>query len=116
MQIQLKAPKIWLANEAIDFRKGINRLCEYVAAHYHQSLENHIYIFYNSARNQVKLLAYHRNGFMLICKRLEKKKFIIKHNGPSLYEINEKQLSWLLAGLDWLEMSGWSELTFNDYF
>jgi transposase len=116
MQIQLKAPKIWLANEAVDFRKGLDRLCEHVGAHYHQVLEDNIYIFYNQAKNKIKLLAYHRNGFILICKRLEKKKFTIKQKEPVPYEINEKQLSWLLAGLDWLNMSGWNDLPYDDYF
>ncbi len=116
MQIQLKAPKIWLANEAIDFRKGANGLCQYVAEHYHEAVGEHIYIFYNQARNKIKLLAHHRNGFMLVYKVLDKNKFICKQIGTGPYEMTEQQLSWLLAGLDWVKMSEFSDISYNDYY
>jgi hypothetical protein len=30
--------------------------------------------------------------------------------------LDEKQLSWLLAGLDWVGMSDWKELEFEHYY
>ena len=116
MQLQLSAPKIWMATEAVDFRKGVNSLCGYIVTHNRPSLEDHIYIFYNRARNKLKLVARHHNGFVLVYKCLDKKKFIIKRNESDFYELNEKQLSWLLGGLDWVEMSGMNEVKFDDYF
>jgi len=116
MQLQLSAPKIWLATQPVDFRKGVNGLCEQVAARFDQSLEDHIYVFYNQAKDKLKLLAHHRNGIVLIYKRLDKKKFTLKPHASGLYEINDQQLSWLLAGLDWLDMSHFNELTYSDYF
>ncbi len=116
MQIQLKAAKIWLANEAVDFRKGANGLCQHVAEHYHEAIGEQLYIFYNQARNKLKLLAYHRNGFMLVYKTLDKNKFICKHKDDGPYEMNEHQLSWLLAGLDWITMSEFSDISYDDYY
>ncbi len=116
MQIQLKAKTIWLAEHSVDFRKGANGLCEYVASHYKKSFDDTIYVFYNNAKDKLKLLAYHRNGFVLIYKRLEKKKFTVVKNSDGLYELSEKHLSWLLAGLDWLDMSSPTALFYDDFY
>ena len=116
MQIQLKAPKIWLANEPVDFRKAINGLSELVSEHFKHRIEGAIYVFHNRAKNRLKLLSFHRNGAMLIYKQLDKRKFTLKQNNSELYEINESQLSWLLAGLDWVEMSAFETHTYDDYF
>jgi len=116
MQIHLKAPKIWLANEAVDFRKGIHTLCSYVAAQFERTIDESIYIFYNQARNKLKLLSWHRNGYVLIYKCMDKKRLSIQRNETGLLEMNEQQLAWLLAGLDWQALSGFEELSYEDYY
>lgn len=118
MQVQLKAPHIWLATEAVDFRKSINGLQVLVEGTFDKKLGNAIYIFFNRARNRLKILAYHRNGSMLIYKVLDKNKFTIKEDtlDVDIYELNEQQLSWLLAGLDWIEMSKFEEINYSDCF
>jgi hypothetical protein len=64
----------------------------------------------------VKILGYHRNGMMVIYKILDKKKFTFNTSNAPVELITEKQLSWLLAGLDWVGMSEDPELLFEDYF
>ncbi len=34
MQLKLSSPRIWLANQAVDFRKSINGLSEVVSAQF----------------------------------------------------------------------------------
>jgi len=116
MQLQIKSPKIWVACSPVDFRKAVDGLSEIVAMQFNQSLEDHVYIFHNRARNKIKLLAYHRKGALLIYKRLDKGKFTLVQNSEGLYEITEQQLSWLLAGLNWIDMSAFEELSYDDYF
>lgn len=116
MQIQLKAPKVWVASKPVDFRKSINGLSECVVIQFSQKLEDNIYVFYNRRKDKLKLLAYHRNGAILIYKRLDKKKFHLKENSLGLYEITEQQMAWLLAGLDWIEMSHFKEVAYEDYY
>ena len=116
MQLHLKASKIWLASEAVDFRRGINGLSTMVVNQLAGRVQAGVYVFYNRAKNKLKLLAYHRNGMLLIYKCLDKKKFTINCTESALYEMDEKQLSWLLAGLDWVEMSVGEGLVFDDYF
>jgi transposase len=116
MQIQLTAPKIWLASEAVDFRCGVNRLSGYVINQLNQSMEDQLFIFYNRAKNKVKCLARHRHGMILLYKQLHKKKFTLKHDATGLIALDDKQLSWLLAGLDWVAMSDLPEPNYDDYF
>ena len=116
MELQLKSQKVWLANEPVDFRKAINGLSELVRNNFKHCLAEGVFVFHNRAKNRLKLLAFHRNGVMLIYKHLDKKKFTVKQNEPEPYEITESQLSWLLAGLDWVEMSIFETLVYDDYF
>ena len=120
MKMSLTATKIWVANDPVDFRKAVNGLTEIIADSVSEAtqglIEDGIYVFYNRAKNKLKLLARHRNGVVLIYKRLDKKHFTLKANVAEMYEITEQQLAWLLAGLDWVNMSEWEELTPQDYY
>ncbi len=116
MQIKLNSTKIYIATEPVDFRKSTQGLSLVVMNQLNANLKEAIYIFYNHAKNKVKILGYHRNGMMLIYKILDKKKFTFKKSAASVELITEKQLSWLLAGLDWVSMSENPELLFEDYF
>ena len=53
---------------------------------------------------------------MLVYKRIENGCFSIISSEEGLMTVDEKQLSWLLAGLNWVSMSSWKELEFDDYF
>lgn len=116
MHIQLNAPKIWLATEPVDFRSGINKLSEHVVTQLDRCLGDQLYIFFNRGKNKLKLLAQHRNGMILIYKQLHKKKFTLKVSDAGLVEIEARQLSWLLAGLDWIALSDFPEEVYDDYF
>lgn len=116
MQLKVSCPKIWLATCAVDFRKSVNGLLEIVYADFSLNPKDSIFIFYNRNHTKLKILAWHGNGFMIIYKRLEQGRFITHSHGQGLVALDEKQLSWLLAGLDWYSMSHWSELEFNDCY
>lgn len=115
MQIKLNAAQIYIATAPVDFRKSAHGLSLVVINQLDANLKDAIYIFYNHAKNKVKILGFHRNGMMLIYKILDKKKFTFT-SGDAIELITEKQLSWLLAGLDWVSMSENPELLFEDYF
>ena len=99
MQLKLSSPHIWLATESVDFRCSIDGLCERVCQHFKSQLRDGIFVFYNRHRDKLKILAWHGNGFALLYKRLEKGKFTLPCSGEPI-TLTEKQLSWLLAGLD----------------
>ena len=116
MQIKLSAPKIWIADAPVDFRKSINGLSELVVQHFPGGMKDAIYVFYSKDRRKVKLLSAHHNGAILIYKQLNTKRFVFREDALSQYVVDENQLSWLLAGLDWVEMSSFESNTYPDYF
>lgn len=116
MKIQLKADHIFIAPSAIDFRKGVNSLCALVLETFSVLPQAGLFIFYNKARNQLKILGWHHNGFVLIQKILETGKFFVSLKDTSTLTITEQQLGWLLVGLDWQLMSSQGDCDFDYYF
>ena len=115
MRVELRCEKIWLSTKAVDFRKAVNGLCALVVEELNDNPGEGLYVFYNKARNRLKILGWHGNGFVLVHKRLEKGKFTIDCSQDKL-TLNQEQLSWLLAGLDWQLLGGWDKADFKDYF
>ena len=116
MKIQLTAPTIWLATQPTDFRRSINGLSAMVINDYQQTLQDQVYIFYNRAKNKLKILARNRNAAVLVYKQFDKKKLTLSPDGDGLYKITDQQLCWLLAGLDWYTMSNFAEHLYEDFF
>lgn len=97
------AEHIFLALGATDFRKQINSLVSLVRLFYSRGpfCETSVFIFYNRRRNSLKVLRYHKNGFVLANKKLlEKMKFQWPKDSEMLKEIKPKQVEWLLEGLE----------------
>ena len=115
MQLSLTSTNVWIADRAIDFRKSIDGLCDLVHHAFERNPADGIFVFYNRQRNKVKVLAWHGNGFVMIYKKLEQGKFTVNTSGEGLAKLDSKQLSWLLAGLDWEAMSSWNTLEYDDY-
>lgn len=116
MQLQLFGNKIWIFREAVDFRMSIDGLSSLISSGLNQNPQSGIFIFYNRSKDKVKCLSYHRNGFVLVYKRLDKGKFCFdfkKQGGIS--EIKVEELKWLLAGLEWEKMRHWRELPYDKF-
>ena len=113
MEIAFGADEVYVADKAIDFRAGINSLCALVVEYMQKEPSKGIYVFYNRHHDRLKILGWHRNGFVMLSKRLERGRFFIK-SGDNL-QLSPDQLNWLLIGVDWQLMSG-GECKFNTYF
>jgi transposase len=116
MHLKISSPKIWLATQAVDFRFSIDGLCQIIHSNFNMDLKEGLFVFYNRTKKKIKILTWHKNGFVLVYKRIERGNFCIRTNHEGLLTLDEKQLSWLLAGLDWVSMSDWKELEFDNYF
>jgi transposase len=117
MQLTLSAPKIWFYHGAVDFRKSIDGLVNLIQSTSELNPAEGIFIFHNRPRDKLKLLSWHGNGFVLLYKRLERNKFtVLSSPEETVVALNEKQLSWLLAGLHWEQMSQWNTLAYDDYY
>ena len=116
MQLQLYGKKIWVYRKAIDFRAAIDGLSYLVSAEMKQSPRDGIYLFFNRKQDKVKCLSWHKNGFVLCYKRLEKGRFCFVFSEASgAIEVNEHELGWLLAGLEWQKMRDWQELNYSKF-
>jgi len=93
--------RVYLAAGSTDMRKQINGLSIMVADHLKMDpLSGHLFAFCNRRRNMIKVLYWDRNGFCLWHKRLEKHSFKWPANIADVCEIDNRQLGWLLDGLD----------------
>jgi len=101
---------IYLAQEPVDFRLGINGLSTLVEATLRfNPFSRNLFCFTNRRRNQIKVLYWQRTGFCLWLKRLEEEKFkwplhleplVSDTARPPTVELSEAQFLWLLDGLD----------------
>lgn len=115
MQLNIQAPSILVFAQSIDFRKSIDGLVDIVLSTYNLDPYKNIFIFYNKSRDKIKMLAWHKNGFVLLLKRLEQGLFFNRKTDISSASLTPQQLSWLIAGLDWVSMSAWGELEYDDF-
>ena len=98
-------------------RKSINGLIMLVVETLEMNPKSeHFFIFTNKAKKLVKILLWDKNGFALYYKRLERGKFKIPPpNENGHIELDGQQLSWLLAGLDFMTMAQFPEMNFAHY-
>lgn len=116
MQLQLYGNKIWLFRKPIDFRRSIDGLSGLIVSEMQRNPQEGIYIFYNRNQDKIKCLSWHKNGFILLYKKLEKGKFIFVFNKDTgIVEMSSQEVSWLLAGLQWQRMRDWRELNYDKF-
>jgi transposase len=109
---------IYVSITPIDMRKSIDSLSVLVTSEFNQTPQSgHLYLFFNRCRDKVKIIYWDRNGFVLHYKRMEKHRFIVPNLvGQTQMVLTEIQLNGLLAGLDALIMSDFSEIEYDKIF
>jgi transposase len=115
MQLTIDSPSVLICTRPVDFRKSIDGLVAVVESEWDSDPRSSIFVFHNRARDRVKILAWHKNGFVLLLKRLERGQFFGTSSEGDLVSMTPQQLGWLIAGLDWVTMSKWGELEFGDF-
>src|SRR3970040_2081776 len=92
---------VYLAIGNTDMRKAINGLSILVESRFSlDPFSGHLFVFTNRRKNILKILYWDRNGFCLWQKRLEKHRFRWPDSYNEVVEIEGRELSWLLEGLD----------------
>ena len=94
--------QVYIYREPIDFRKAIDGLSVLVEQELGLSpFASALYVFTNRARNKIKALYWHRNGFCLWQKRLERDKFAWpRDEHEATKTISLPEFGWLLEGFD----------------
>ena len=107
--------RVHLCRDAVDFRKAINGLSIVVAEELElDPFSAHVFGFCNRRRDQVKLLYWERNGFVLWQKRLEKDRFPWPRDaGEEILTVTGRELNWLLDGIDVFRLRPHKELSYT---
>lgn len=94
---------VYLCRAPVDFRKQIDGLAAIVEQALEMNpFEARLFVFVNRQRTRIKALYWHRNGFCLWQKRLEKQHFAWPETGANelTCTLTMQELEWLLEGFD----------------
>ena len=93
--------RIFVVPRLCHWNSGIDRLVQIVRDRLGEDpFSGNLFCFLNRYRDQMKILVWDRNGFWVLCKRLERGRFEhIDLHTPSV-EIDRVQMALLLEGLD----------------
>jgi len=106
--------EVLIHNKPVDMRKSINGLSILVQDDMQRNpTEPGIFVFWNRKLDKLKLLYWHINGFCLFYKILEQQKFKIPQPLSQRLIVSSKELQWLLDGLDFSELTGHKNLTYE---
>ena len=93
--------RYFLYDQPTDMRKSFDGLAIYVQTFLNKNpLTDGLFIFRNKNADKVKLLYWHRNGLMIVYKRVEKGRFQwpVTDNNP--LSLTRQDLELLLDGVD----------------
>jgi transposase len=95
--------RVFAATKPVDFRRGFDGLNAIVRDEFRDdALSGDLFLFFNRARDRVKILVWDRNGFWLHYKRLERGTFervIAADPAAARAEISRMELELLLEGI-----------------
>jgi len=92
--------RIFVFNQHTDMRKSFNGLSGLVTQHFQvELLSGHLFLFFNRRRDSVKLLHWDNDGLAIWYKRLEAGTFQLLSVANDSPEIDQTDLSLLLAGV-----------------
>jgi transposase len=101
---------VYMAVGATDMRKSIDGLALIVMETFDMDpFSKALYVFCNRNHTRLKILEWEMSGFWLHLKRLEKGRFKWP-DGDGVKSISERELRWLLDGLDIGKTSGHKEV------
>ena len=96
--------RIHLCRQSVDFRKAHDGLCAIIRDDFREDpFSGDLFLFFNRARDRLKLIVWDQNGFWLFYKRLEKGTFSFPVGGDGhndRIEITRAQLTMILEGID----------------
>lgn len=94
-------PRILVARDPIDFRKGIAGLaavCEVQLGE--EPLDGTLFVFVDRRRRAMKMLVWTHGGFLMLYKRLEKGRFRWPLMGTDRGTVTPAELAALMEGID----------------
>jgi transposase len=95
------AVRIYVAAQPTDLRRSFDTLAETTRGVLGEDpFSGHLFVFFNRARNRVKLLWWDRTGFWLCHKRLERGTFRVAWTGQGAVLMEAPELALILEGIE----------------
>lgn len=108
MLIETASLRVFVAVEAVDFRRGFDGLASHVREVLQREvLEGGLFVFTNRRRNRLRLLWWDGSGLWVATKRLERDTFDWPRGEGAAVSLRSEQLTALIAGLQVREKPGW---------
>jgi transposase len=94
--------RVYLASEPVDMRRGHDGLFAIVKGWGLDPFSGDLFAFVGKRRDRLKVLVWHRGGFLLLYKRLERGRFRIPlvEPGRRTAMLDATDLAMLLDGID----------------
>lgn len=97
--------KVMVCAVPVDMRKSFDGLAGAARSLLHvDPLSGHLLVFFNRTGDHARVLFWDRNGYCLVCKRLEKGRFRLPWEGTDsparYYELEAVELALILEGID----------------
>lgn len=112
----LDISSIFVHTSFVDMRKSMNGLSLLVALSGDVFEQGKAFVFFNKARDKIKILMKENNGFVLAYKRLDEGQFKISFSPQKAIILTKQQLRWLLEGLDYASLTSSKTSVFKHYF
>jgi transposase len=95
--------RLYLATEPVDLRRSYDGLSALVDGTFgKRAMSGDLFIFMNRRGNQIRILFWDRDGYVIMMKRLEEGTFrrAKAADGKDLIEIDAGELAMLIEGID----------------
>jgi len=107
---------ILLYSKPTDMRKSIDGLSIIISKELDLNpTDEMIFVFYNKAKDKIKILWWQTNGFCLYYKRLKKQRFKMPAIKNKTIKIESRELRWLLDGLDLSKIKKHKKLKYTNF-
>lgn len=94
--------RVFLATEAVDFRKGMDGLAAHVANNFDlDPFDGAIFVFRSRGAKRLKLLVWDGTGLVLTTKRLNEGRFTWPKPQETPLVLSRVQFEALFEGVDW---------------
>lgn len=102
---------VFLAVKPLDMRKSFDGLAMYIQSFLKMNpLKDGLFIFRNKSGDKVKLIYWHRNGLVIVYKRLEQGRFTWPRVSDETVSLTRQELELLLDGIDLSKLKRFPDL------
>lgn len=102
---------VFLAVKPLDMRKSFDGLAMYIQSFLKMNpLKDGLFIFRNKSGDKVKLIYWHRNGLVIVYKRLEQGRFTWPRVSDESVSLTRQELELLLDGIDLSKLKRFPDL------